>query len=103
MLMELPECLAAPPGLQVSVSVVLPPVVIEGVRQLVTDGEPDSSVVEDVRAISVVKWILKDSQRNNDLVHDSSVVSIDGSWCGAPRLFRHGLSQLGNQLLRSIF
>ena len=102
-LIELLECLAAPPGLQVSIPIVFPPVVIEGVRQLVTNGEPDSSVVKDVRTISIVKWILEDSERNDDLVHDCSVVSIDGSWCGAPRLFRHGFPQLGNQLLRSIF
>ena len=102
-LMELPQCLAAPPGLQVSVSVVFPPVVIEGMRQLVTNGEPDSSIVEDVRAVSIVKWILEDSQGDDDLVHDCGVVSVDGAWICTPRLFGHGLPQLGKQLFGSVF
>ena len=93
-LVELPQGLITPPGLQVPVSVVFPPVVIEGVRQLVTDGKPDSSVVEDIRPIRIIKWILEYSQGNDDLVHDCSVVSIYGPRCCAPRLFRHRLSQL---------
>lgn len=74
----LSQGLLRPPGLQVSGSVVPPAVIIEGVAELVADGEADPPVVEDCRPPGFVEWLLEDTQGEDDLVHQGRVVSIDG-------------------------
>ena len=102
MLIELLECLAAPPGLQVSGSVVPPPVIIEGVAELVADGEADPAVVENRRAASLVEGVLENTQRQNDLVHHGGVVSVDGLRGGLPGVPGDGSSQSGEHSRRGI-
>ena len=70
--------LLRPPGLQVSGSVVPPAVIIEGVAELVADGESDPPVVEDGRPTSSVERLLENTQGEDDLVHHGGVVGIDG-------------------------
>ena len=62
MLPILGQRLLCPPGLQVSLSVVFPPVVIKGVTELVSDREADPSEVENVWPGTFIEGVLEDAQ-----------------------------------------
>ena len=70
--------LLRPPRLQVSGSVVLPPVVVKGVTELVADGEPDTSEIEKVWPGALVEGRSEDAERKDDLIHEGGVVGVNG-------------------------
>ena len=90
--------LLRPPGLEVPGPVVPPPVVIEGVAELVADGEADTSVVEDGRPASSVERLLENTQGEDDLVHHGRVVGVDGLGGGLPGVPRHRPGQSSEHL-----
>ena len=92
-LSELGQGLLRPPGLQVSGSVVPPPVIIEGVAELVPDGEADPSVVENGWPVRFVERMLENSQGEDDLVHHGRVVGVDGLRGRLPGVLRDWSSQ----------
>ena len=71
-----------PPISQISVSVVLAPLVVETVAQLMADDRPNRAVVDRIICFQVKKGRLKDGGRKDDFVHERIVIGID-------RLRRH--------------
>ena len=83
-----------PPVLQVALGVELPSLVIERVRQLMSDRRARVPIIRSVIQLYVVQRCLQHSSRKVDVVHLRVEVGIHRRWCHPPLVQVDRLPQL---------
>src|SRR5208282_5876127 len=78
--------LRRPPVAEVTLRIELATLVIEAVREFMSDHHPDAAKVHRViHQLAVKRW-LQNARRKIDVVHRSPVVGIDRRWSHSPIL-----------------
>ena len=90
-----------PPVPHVPLPVVLPALVVEGVRELVAHHDPHGPVVEALRSVEIEERRLEDSSGEDDLVLERSVVSIDCGRGHPPLVLLYGFVQFSQILVQN--
>src|SRR5207244_1202711 len=77
-LVKLLAVLGRPPHVEIAFSVVLAALIVEAVRDLMTDHSPHSAVVDGIVSLEVEEGRLENSGRERDLIVRAGIRSVDG-------------------------
>ena len=95
------EGVVPPPVPHVSLPIVLPTLVVEGVRELMAHDDSHGAVVEALGPVEVEERRLEDAGREDDLVLERSVVSVDGGRSHTPLVLLHTFVQFSQILVQN--